>query len=125
MAITPSVIVPKHMPPFSLAEKESTPRWSLAAANLTGSLYLHSIDGKDLTEEDARDILLGCGDLEKLWHASDTDMQVYHLPKGIWVTFAYYKDARDAQGVSAPVPHVDPANLSALQGPSQVPSRPV
>lgn len=28
-------------------------------------------------------------------------MQIYSLPPGIWVTFAFFQDARDAQAVSA------------------------
>ncbi len=56
--------------------------------------------GGEITEEQAREILLGRGDLEKLWHSSPTDKEMYRLPDGIWVTFAFFQDARDAQAVS-------------------------
>jgi hypothetical protein len=65
-----------------------------------GSLYLSRIAGGTINEDEARQILSGRGDIEKVWHAGMTEMEMFHLPEGIWVTFAFFQDALDAQVVS-------------------------
>lgn len=66
----------------------------------TGSLYLSRTAGGPISEEEARDILAKEGPIEKLWTSSNTDREMFRLPEGIWVTFAFYQDCRDAQAVS-------------------------
>ncbi|KAL9066552.1 MAG: hypothetical protein Q9157_007112 [Trypethelium eluteriae] len=36
------------------------------------------------------------GAIEKVWLPSETDREMYQLPQGIWVRFAYFQDCRDA-----------------------------
>ncbi len=73
-----------------------------------GSLYLSRVTGGPISEAEAREILAGRGDLENLWHASQTDKEMYRLPDGIWVQFAFFQDCRDAQMVSPSCSHYDP-----------------
>ena len=65
----------------------------------TGSLYLSRVNGEPITNEEAREVLEKFGALEKVWHCSQTDKEMFRLPEGIWVMFAYFQDCRDAQGV--------------------------
>ena len=81
--------------------------WPVAVDSLSplakshpGALFLSRITGGAITEEEAREILRGFGDLEKVWVSSDTDKEMYRLPDGIWVQFAYFQDCRDAQMVT-------------------------
>lgn len=67
---------------------------------LTGSIYLSRTSGGAISEDQAREILNKQGPIEKLWYPTDTDKEVYRLPDGIWATFAFFQDARDAQNVS-------------------------
>ena len=71
-----------------------------ASHNVPGTLYLIRVLGGPVSEGEAREVLAGCGDLEKIWHCSPTEKECYRLPEGIWVTFAFFQDARDAQAVS-------------------------
>ena len=66
----------------------------------SGSLYLSKIAGGSITEDEARQVLAGYGDLERLWYCSQTDKEMFRLAEGIWVMFAYFQDCRDAQTVS-------------------------
>ena len=43
--------------------------------------------------------MAGYGPLEKLWTSSATAREMFRLPDGIWVTFAFFQDCRDAQAV--------------------------
>lgn len=65
-----------------------------------GSLYLSKITGGYIPEDEARQILARFGDIEKLWYCSQTDKEMFRLPEGVWVMFAFYQDCRDAQAVS-------------------------
>ena len=65
-----------------------------------GALFLSRSTGGPITAKEARSILHGFGDLEKIWVASDTDKEMFRLPDGIWVQFAFFQDCRDAQMVS-------------------------
>ncbi|SLM38454.1 RNA recognition motif domain [Lasallia pustulata] len=65
-------------------------------AKVNRSLYLSEASGQPISESEARRILTNYGDIEKLWHSSPTDKEMHRLPEGIWVTFAYYQDCRDA-----------------------------
>jgi hypothetical protein len=69
---------------------------------MLGSLYLSRSTGGPITESEARRILAGRGDLEKLWHNTATDKEMFRLQEGIWVQFAFFQDARDAQAVGIP-----------------------
>jgi RNA recognition motif-containing protein len=66
---------------------------------LLGSLYLSRTTGGPIREGEARYLLRNCGALEKVWYASDTDLEMFRLPEGIWVMFAYFQDCRDAHAV--------------------------
>lgn len=67
---------------------------------IAGSLYLSKITGGDIPEEEARRVLARFGDIERLWYCSQTDKEMFRLPEGVWVMFAFYQDCRDAQAVS-------------------------
>ncbi|KAI4168588.1 MAG: hypothetical protein LQ348_007461, partial [Seirophora lacunosa] len=73
-------------------------RTEVAKVNPTaGSLYLSKIAGGEITEADARQALAPYGALEKLWYCSQTDKEMFRLPEGVWVMFAFFQDCRDAQ----------------------------
>ena len=40
------------------------------------------------------------GALERVWFCTQTDKEMFRLPEGIWVMFAFFQDCRDAQAVS-------------------------
>lgn len=65
-----------------------------------GSLYLSKIAGGDISEAEAREVLAPYGAIEKLWYCSQTDKEMFRLPEGVWVMFAFFQDCRDAQAVS-------------------------
>lgn len=67
---------------------------------LVGSLYLSEVSGRHIPESEALRLLLPYGAIEKIWYSSPTDKEMYRLPDGIWVTFAFFQDCRDAQAVS-------------------------
>lgn len=66
-------------------------------AKVNRSLYLSKITGGHIPEDEARQILARFGALEKLWYCSQTDKEMFRLPEGVWVMFAFYQDCRDAQ----------------------------
>ncbi|KAL8942421.1 MAG: hypothetical protein Q9216_001685 [Gyalolechia sp. 2 TL-2023] len=66
-------------------------------AKVNRSLYLSKITGGHIPEEEARQILARFGEIEKLWYCSQTDKEMFRLPEGVWVMFAFYQDCRDAQ----------------------------
>ena len=70
-----------------------------------GSLYLSKVIGGPVSENEARNVLARYGALEKVWFCSQTDKEMFRLPDGIWVMFAYFQDCRDAQTVSFPSNH--------------------
>lgn len=65
-----------------------------------GSLYLSRVTGGSITELEAKNLLVKFGSIEKVWYSTPTDMEMFRLPQGIWVMYAYFQDARDAQAVS-------------------------
>ena len=52
-----------------------------------------------MSETEARQALARFGALEKVWYCSQTDKEMFRLPEGIWVMFAFFQDCRDAQVV--------------------------
>ncbi|KAL8661369.1 MAG: hypothetical protein Q9202_005671 [Teloschistes flavicans] len=56
-----------------------------------------NLSGGAIPEEEARQVLGRFGAIEKLWYCSDTDKEMFRLPDGIWVMFAFFQDCRDAQ----------------------------
>lgn len=52
-----------------------------------------------MSEAEARQVLTRFGALEKVWYCSQTDREMFRLPEGIWVMFAFFQDCRDAQSV--------------------------
>ncbi len=68
----------------------------------SGSLYLSKITGEPISESEARTIVCRFGVLEKVWYCSPTEKEMFRLPEGIWVMFAFFQDCRDAQSVNAP-----------------------
>ncbi|KAL9587209.1 MAG: hypothetical protein Q9212_000368 [Teloschistes hypoglaucus] len=66
-------------------------------AKVNRSLYLSKVSGGMIPEDEARQILGRFGAIEKLWYCSDTDKEMFRLPEGVWVMFAFFQDCRDAQ----------------------------
>lgn len=66
----------------------------------SGSLYLSRGTGGLISETEARQVLSRFGALEKVWYCSQTDKEMFRLPEGIWIMFAFFQDCRDAQAVS-------------------------
>ncbi|KAL8807369.1 MAG: hypothetical protein Q9182_000708 [Xanthomendoza sp. 2 TL-2023] len=66
-------------------------------AKVNRSLYLSKVTGGTIPEEEARQILSRFGAIEKLWYCSQTDLEMFRLPEGVWVMFAFFQDCRDAQ----------------------------
>ena len=40
------------------------------------------------------------GALERVWYCTQTDKEMFRLPEGIWIMFAFFQDCRDAHAVS-------------------------
>jgi len=53
-----------------------------------------------VTEQEIRTLLSARGDLEKVFAPTDTEREIYQLPLGMWVRFAFFQDCRDAILVS-------------------------
>ena len=70
------------------------------SANSSGSLYLSKVTGDPISEEEARQIMGRYGALERVWFCTQTDKEMFRLPEGIWIMFAFFQDCRDAQAVS-------------------------
>ncbi|KAI4264603.1 MAG: hypothetical protein L6R38_001641 [Xanthoria sp. 2 TBL-2021] len=66
-------------------------------AKVNRSLYLSKVTGGPIPEDEARQILSRFGAIEKLWYCSQTDLEMFRLPEGVWVMFAFFQDCRDAQ----------------------------
>ena len=64
-----------------------------------GGVYLSNVRGGRVSESEARRLLEVYGAIEKVWYATPTELEIYHLPMGIWVKFAFYEDCRDAEHV--------------------------
>ena len=67
---------------------------------LAGSLYLSKITGGTITEAEAREVMANYGPIELLWFASQTEREMFGLPEGIFVRFAFFDDCRDCLMVS-------------------------
>ena len=67
---------------------------------VAGSLYLSNINGGAITEAEAREIMANYGPIELLWFASQTEREMFGLPEGIFVRFAFFDDCRDCLMVS-------------------------
>ncbi|KAL9609965.1 MAG: hypothetical protein Q9167_005293 [Letrouitia subvulpina] len=57
----------------------------------------YEITGGRISETEAHQVLARFGALEKVWYCSQTDKEMFRLPEGIWVMFAFFQDCRDAQ----------------------------
>lgn len=68
-----------------------------------GSLYLSKVTGGSISESEAHQALSRFGALEKVWFCSQTEKEMFRLPEGIWVMFAFFQDCRDAQAVRSPL----------------------
>ncbi|KAL8953972.1 MAG: hypothetical protein Q9222_000182 [Ikaeria aurantiellina] len=66
-------------------------------AKVNRSLYLSKVTGGAIAEHEAREVLGRFGAIEKLWYCSQTDKEMFRLPDGVWVMFAFFQDCRDAQ----------------------------
>lgn len=64
-----------------------------------GSLYLSKVTGGTISESEAHQALSRYGALEKVWYCSQTEKEMFRLPEGIWIMFAFFQDCRDAQAV--------------------------
>ena len=70
-------------------------------ASAAGSLYLSKISGGSINETEAREILKEQGPIETLWFPSPTEREMFGLPDGIFIRFAFFDDCRDAVAVSS------------------------
>ncbi len=57
-------------------------------------------DGNDLTAAEARALLEKYGKIERAWAPTETDIIVYQLERGSFVTFSLYESGKDAMSVS-------------------------
>ena len=57
------------------------------------------IVGGDIPEREARQLLEIYGAIEHVWYATRTDREMFGLPEGIWVQFAFYDSAHEARRV--------------------------
>lgn len=67
------------------------------AAKVPRALYMTRLNGGSISLEEAREALRDCGPLSREWFPTLTDREMYRLAEGIWLEFAYFNDARDAQ----------------------------
>ena len=81
----------------------------------SGSLYLSKLNGGPITEEEAREILNGYGPIEMLWFASQTERELFDLPEGIFIRFAFFDDRRNAQMVFVPKKKENEVLLTTLR----------
>ena len=58
------------------------------------------VTGGHISVDEAVGVLHQYGKIEETWYAMPTEKEIYRLPEGIWVRFAYFQDCRDAQAVS-------------------------
>ena len=65
----------------------------------TGSLYLSRVTGGPVSEIEACNVLSFYGEIEKVWYASPTEVEIFRLPEGIWVMYKLFQPSRDAQAV--------------------------
>lgn len=67
------------------------------------------VTGGHITEVEAIHVLHQYGKIQETWYANQTEKEMYRLPEGIWVRFAFFQDCRDAQAVSASMlpPRID------------------
>ena len=56
-----------------------------------------------ISEQEARRVLQPFGPVECVWWSSRTEREMYQLPEGVWVKFAYFQDWLD---------HADTFNVS-------------
>ncbi|KAI9819208.1 MAG: hypothetical protein M1827_007364 [Pycnora praestabilis] len=66
-------------------------------AKVNRSLYLSRLTGGSISTGEARITLQRYGSIEEIWRPSKTDKEMYQLPDGVWIKFAYFQDCRDAQ----------------------------
>ena len=83
---------------------------------LIGSLYLSRVTGGPISEREAHSILRPYGAIEKTWYSTPTDKEMFRLPEGIWVTFAFFQDCRDAQAVSLSSNRISQPLTTSWQG---------
>ncbi|MCJ1312391.1 hypothetical protein MMC25_006065 [Agyrium rufum] len=61
-------------------------------AKPTRALYLMRLDGDDVSEVEAIQVLERYGELERTWVSSDTEIEMLRLAVGRWVKFAHFGD---------------------------------
>ncbi|KAI9798538.1 MAG: hypothetical protein M1825_005319 [Sarcosagium campestre] len=66
-------------------------------AKVNRSLYLSKLTGGPIAKEEAERVLEVFGQIDRLWWSSPTEREMYQLPDGVWVKYAYFQDCRDAQ----------------------------
>lgn len=64
-----------------------------------GALYVSRHDGREVKQEDVRKLLEPYGSIEKIFVPTETERELFQLPSGMWVRFAYFQDCRDAYAV--------------------------
>lgn len=66
--------------------------------------------------EEARRVLTPFGALQQTFTISKSDMEIFNLPEGIWVKFAFFQDCRDAQIVSRVLSEYASSSLTSMLG---------
>jgi hypothetical protein len=65
----------------------------------TGALYVSRHNGGPVHENEVIEILKPFGAIESVFYPSETERELYQLPQGLWVRFAFFQDCRDAHTV--------------------------
>ena len=58
------------------------------------------MNGSTLAEAEAREVMASQGPIETIWSASQTEREMFGLPDGLFIRFAFFDDCRDAVAVS-------------------------
>lgn len=61
-----------------------------------GSIYLTRRDGTRPLESDVLRLLREYGQISKVWYPTDTERELWGLPRGIWAKFTFWQDYSDA-----------------------------
>src|SRR4051794_1337551 len=63
----------------------------------SGVLYISNLNGRAVSIQQAREIMEPYGELESITYPTETEMAMYRLPRGCFVKYVYFQDAKDAQ----------------------------
>ncbi|KAJ9641553.1 hypothetical protein H2199_005523 [Coniosporium tulheliwenetii] len=66
------------------------------SSNAFRSIYLSRRDGTRPVESAIRTLLEEYGPIERIWYPTDTETELWGLPRGCWVKFMFWQDYSDA-----------------------------